>query len=78
MTKIIVLTVKTTRKQKQHKLENDMAQGGKVNTTPNHFREHYNPEPVDIYPKLCFSDMVLIWLSGVSVGVVLTLVLTGN
>jgi len=55
-----------------------MAQGGKVNTTPNHFREHYNPEPVDIYPKLCFSDMVLIWLSGVSVGVVLTLVLTGN
>jgi hypothetical protein len=44
----------------------------------NEFRQHYNPEPVDIYPKLCFADLVLVWLSGVSVGVVLTLIYTGN
>ena len=55
-----------------------MSQGGKVNTTPNPFREHYNPDPIDIYPRLCLSDMVLIWLSGVSVGIVCTLIATGN
>jgi len=55
-----------------------MAQGGKENTTPNPFREHYNPDPVEIHPRLCLSDMVMIWLSGVSVGIVCTLIATGN
>ena len=53
-----------------------MAQGGKVNPTPNPFREHYKPE--DLSPRLCLADLVLIWLSGVSVGIVLTLIFTGN
>ena len=44
----------------------------------NQFREHYNPEPVEIHPRLCFSDLVLVWLSGVSVGIVCTLIVTGN
>ena len=55
-----------------------MAQGGKVNTTPNPFREHYNPDPVDIHPRLCLCDMVLIWMSGVSIGLVIGLIATGN
>jgi hypothetical protein len=44
----------------------------------NQFREHYNPDPVEIHPRLCLSDLVLVWLSGVSIGVVLTLIYTGN
>ena len=40
------------------------------------YRENYTPET--IAPRMCLSDIVLIWLSGVAVGVVSTLILTGN
>jgi hypothetical protein len=44
----------------------------------NQFREHYNPDPVNIHPRLCFSDLMLVWLSGVSIGLVIGLIATGN
>jgi hypothetical protein len=49
-----------------------MAQGGKVN-----YREHYKPE-TPIRERMAFSDLVLVWLSGVAVGVTLMLLVTGN
>lgn len=42
----------------------------------NEFREHYTPK--NIAPRLCMSDMIMIWLSGFAGGVVLTLIATGK
>lgn len=54
-----------------------MAQGGKVN-----YREHYKPDTgvSGPYTRTTWQtvDLVLVWLSGVAVGVVLTLMVTGN
>ena len=49
-----------------------MAQGGKVN-----YREHYTPE-TPIRAQMNLADMVLIWLSGVAVGLAVGLLATGN
>ena len=56
-----------------------MARGGKVN-----YREHYTPEPdtgvSGPYTRTAWEtfDLFLVWLSGVAIGVVLTLMATGN
>jgi hypothetical protein len=49
-----------------------MAHGGKVN-----YREHYKPE-TPTRERVAFSDLVLVWLSGVAVGVTIMLLVTGN
>ena len=49
-----------------------MAQGGKVN-----YREHYKPD-TPIRERIAFSDLVLVWLSGVAVGLTIALLATGN
>ena len=49
-----------------------MAQGGKVN-----YREHYTPD-TPVRERIALSDLVLVWLSGVAVGVTLMLLVTGN
>jgi hypothetical protein len=41
------------------------------------YREHYTPE-TPIREHVAFSDLVLVWLSGVAVGVTLMLLVMGN
>lgn len=49
-----------------------MARGGKVN-----YRENYTPE-TPTREHVAFSDLVLVWLSGVAVGITIMLLVTGN
>ena len=59
-----------------------MAHGGKVNTNPSRAPAHYTPDTGLSGPytreHASLADMVLIWLSGCAIGVVLTLLATGN
>lgn len=49
-----------------------MARGGKVQ-----YRENYTPE-TPTRERIAFSDLVLVWLSGVAIGVTIMLLATGN
>jgi hypothetical protein len=59
-----------------------MAHGGKVNTNPSRAAMHYKPEPAIFGPYTHegwqLVDLVMVWLSGCAIGVVLTLIATGN
>ena len=59
-----------------------MAQGGKVNSNPSRVSQHYIPD-TDIegpYKREDWelTDLVLVWLSGATVGFTVALIVTGN
>jgi len=53
-----------------------MANGGKTMLNPSRAPAHYIPD--EVAPRMCFADMVLLWLSGCACGIVLTLIAVGQ